>query len=84
MFKIDENKNMYLNRGDQISIELTANQSFMPGDIIKFSIVKEKDYSTVFLQKKFIVQEESDSFTIDLTSEDTRFCDLIKNQSKTF
>ena len=49
-----------------------------------FSVVKEKDYSTVLLQKIFEVTEESDIFTIELTSEDTRFCDLLKNQPKTF
>ena len=84
MFKIDEHNNMYLNRGDQVAIELTANQNFLPGDTIKFSVVKEKDYSTVLLQKIFEVTEESDIFTIELTSEDTRFCDLLKNQPKTF
>lgn len=53
MFIIDDSKNMYLNRGDQITIILTANQDFAIGDVIKFSIVKERDYSSVIFQKSF-------------------------------
>lgn len=84
MFKIDENKNMYLNRGDSVTIRLSANQNFEEGDTIKFSIVKEKDYSTVYLQKIFTIDHESNTFDITLSSDDTRFCELIKNQSKVF
>jgi hypothetical protein len=83
MFKIKD-KNMYLNRGDQITIELTGNQDFQVGDVIKFSVVKENDYNTVYLQKTFTVGEESDTFSITLTSDETRIGDPIKTSSKTY
>lgn len=55
MFIIDDSKNMYLNRGDQITIILTANQDFAIGDVIKFSIVKERDYSSVIFQNLLLL-----------------------------
>lgn len=80
MFKI-ENKNMYLNRGDAIAITINCNEVFSVGDIIKFSICKRGDYSNIIFQKTFTVEEESSSFPIDLTSDETRLGSPLKNQA---
>jgi len=84
MFIIDDSKNMYLNRGDQITIILTANQDFAIGDVIKFSIVKENDYSSVVFQKSFTIDEQSDTFEMTLTSDETKLENLIKTKTVTY
>lgn len=83
MFKI-ENKNIYLNRGDQVSIKLVSDKTFEVGDIIKFSVVKENNYGSVVFQKEYQVEEESNEFTLTLYSEDTKIGNLIRNNSVTY
>lgn len=84
MFKMD-GKDMYLNRGDNIIIKLTNKKSnFKVGDYITFSIVKENDYTTLYFQKRYDITEESETFSIVLEPDDTRFIDLFKTGSKTF
>lgn len=83
MFRI-ENKNMYLNRGDAISITLECNEPFRVNDVIKFSICKKGDYSNIIFQKTFVVEEEDTSFTINLDSEDTRLGNPLKSAASSY
>lgn len=84
MFKIDKDYNMFLNRGDQISIRLESESNFEPGDILKFSIVKEGNYGNIVFQKQFVVDYETDAYTITLTSEDTKIGNIIKEGEVTY
>ncbi len=76
--RINENKSIEINRGDAGTIKLTnKNGNFNVGDTIKFSIVERKNYNIVMFQKKYVVEEESDTFYLTLTSEDTKIGDII-------
>lgn len=80
MFKTDNNKNIYLNRGDAMTIRLTSsNRNFVKGDKIKFSVVKKNDYKTVYLQKEFIIEEGGESVELVFNSEDTKIGPLLIN-----
>lgn len=83
MFRI-ENKNMYLNRGDAISLTINCDEKFLVGDIIKFSVCKKGDYSNIIFQKTFTVDEESTSYTINLSSQDTRLGNPLKNAAASY
>ena len=84
MFRV-RNKNIYLNRGDAIILQLVNNEgTFSAGDKIKFYICKKEDYTDVIFQKEFIVEETSNFAEVRLTSEETRIGDPIKNNSITY
>lgn len=80
MFKI-ENKNIFLNRGDQMVLRLSVDQPFSIGDIIKFSIMKENDCTKVIFQKEFTIEEEANYYDILLTSEETKIGEYQKNKA---
>jgi hypothetical protein len=76
--KINENKTIEINRGDRGTIVLkNKNGNFKVGDVLKFSILRKKDYNIVVFQKRYVISEESNTFNIGLTSEDTRIGDII-------
>lgn len=80
MFKTDSNKNIYLNRGDAMTIILTStNRPFVAGDTIKFSVVKRNDYSTVYLRKLFNIEEGGESIELVFNAEDTSFGPVLKD-----
>lgn len=84
MYRI-ENKNIYVNRGDKITIFIVNNRdTFRIGDKITFYICEEGDYSTVILQKDFNIDEYSDTVGINLTSEETRIGEPLKTGSRTY
>lgn len=76
--RINEDKSIEINRGDAGTIVLiNKSGNFNVGDVFKLSIVQEKHYKNVLFQKEYTVSEESDTFDIPLTSEDTKFGDII-------
>lgn len=78
MFKTDNNKNIYLNRGDAMVIKLTAdNRPFEVGDTIQFSVVKRNDYKTIYLQKTFTIDTAGDSVELAFSSKDTTIGEII-------
>lgn len=79
MFRV-RNKNIYLNRGDAITLRLVNNEGkFESGDTIKFSLCSNGDYTDVIFQKKFIVTETSNFTEIKLTADETRIGNPIKD-----
>lgn len=84
MFKIDKKtKTMYCNRGDRATIKIKPKNDEMlnKGNKFKFSIVKKKDYNTVYFQKEYEVLEDCSEFFITLSEEDTRFYDVISKET---
>lgn len=86
MFNIDkETKNIYCTRGDRGTIRLTnkisESGSFKANDKFKFSIVEKNNYGNVLFQKEYVVLEDSDTFEITLTEEDTRFYEVISKDT---
>lgn len=80
MFEILKNKTICLTRGDIAKIVFTpkiksTGQSyvFKQGDIIRFTVTKQNDYSNVVIQKDIKIEESAENVIITLDSEDTRF-----------
>lgn len=84
MFRV-RNKNIYLNRGDAITLQLVNNEGkFEAGDKIKFYVCANGDYTKVLFEKEFTVEETSNFAEIKLTSVETRIGDAFKDGSITY
>lgn len=83
MFKINEDKSIYLTRGDIANISVTATTSdgsehmFQEGDVIRFKVFKRRDCGCVELQKDVVKYGSGREVTIFLTSEDTKIGEVI-------
>lgn len=82
MFKINEDKSIYLTRGDIANITVGANldgqpYTFKVGDVVRIKVMKRKDSTTVLLQKDVEVFEETQAVGIFLEKEDTKIGDFI-------
>lgn len=76
--RINEDKSIEINRGDAGTITLiNKSGNFNVGDVLKLSIVERKKYDNVVFQKEYEVEEESDTFDIPLSSDDTKFGNII-------
>lgn len=77
-------KKIEINRGDRMTITLNNKLgNFKIGDKLKFSVVEKNHYENVVFQKYFTVTEESTSFNITLTREDTKIGEII-SRDKTY
>lgn len=75
MFRVRQ-KNIYLNRGDAITLQLVNNEgNFEAGDVIRFYICSKNDYTDILFSKTFTVAETSNFTEISLTSAETRIGD---------
>lgn len=82
MFKINEDKSIYLTRGDHVSFTLTANDNgeahtFRQGDLVRFKVFEKKACNCVMLQKDFRVEATTQEVDIVLTKEDTKIGEEI-------
>lgn len=83
MFKINEDKSIYLTRGDIANISVSATTSdgelyqFKQGDIVRFKVFKRRDCGCVELQKDFHATMGTTLVTIFLTGEDTKIGEVI-------
>ena len=83
MFKILTDNTICITRGDIADIVVSAklrtgeNYTFKAGDVVRFAVFKKKECSCVVVQKDAIVEAETTSVTIHLTSEDTRLDEII-------
>lgn len=83
MFKINEDKSIYLTRGDIANISVSATTSdgelyqFKQGDIVRFKVFKRRDCGCVELQKDFNATMGTTLVTIFLTGEDTKIGEVI-------
>lgn len=82
MFVINDDMTIECTRGDAAAFSVGANMdgvahAFRVGDVIRFSVSAKKDCSAVVLRKDVEVTEETELVEIELTSEDTRFGEVI-------
>lgn len=83
MFKINNDKSIYLTRGDIANILVTAKTSngdlytFQKGDVVRFKVFKRRDCGCVEIQKDTVIEEEATEVTIYLGKEDTKIGDVI-------
>ena len=84
MYKIID-KNIYLNRGDAISI-IVANNSdtFKVNDYLKFYVCEQGDFSKVVLSKTIPITEETTEVDIHLESDETRIGDILKKGTRVY
>lgn len=77
MFKVNEDKSIYLTRGDHVSFTLVANDNGQPhtfrqGDLVRFKVFEKKACNCVVLQKDFRVESDTTEVDIVLTEDDTK------------
>lgn len=83
MFVINEDKSIYVTRGDIAFFDISALDTggtphvFVPGDIVRISVCEKKDCTKVYLRKDFYVEEETEIVGIYLDSRNTRFGEVI-------
>lgn len=83
MFKINEDKSIYLTRGDIANISVSANTSdgtpytFKEGDIVRFKVFKRRDCGCVELQKDTEVTQETQEVNVFLSGSETKIGELI-------
>ena len=83
MFTINDDRSIYLTRGDIAVIEISAMKSeteaytFQVGDVVRFNVFEKKRCDVVVLQKDVTVDAETTSVTIILDRVDTKLGELI-------
>lgn len=83
MFKINEDKSIYLTRGDVANILVTASlpdgslYTFKKGDIVRFKVFKRRDCGCVEIQKDTEVTEETTEVSVILSGSDTKIGEII-------
>lgn len=82
MFKINEDKSIYLTRGDHIQLTLMASDgddayTFRQGDQVRFKVFEKKNCENVVLQKDFRVESDTTEVVITLEEEDTKIGEEI-------
>lgn len=82
MFVINDDKSIYVTRGDILFFSVTAKDNdvtytFRAGDLVRIKVYGKKDAENVVLQKDFPVTEETEEVAISLTEEDTKFGEVI-------
>lgn len=83
MFVINEDKSIYLTRGDIANIEVTAKNAegnaytFQKGDVVRIKVFEKKGCECVVLQKDVVVEAEATAVTIFLGKEDTTIGEII-------
>lgn len=83
MFIINEDKSIYITRGDvaSFSVEATADTGkkykFMPGDIVRFKVFEKNACENVVLSKDFGIEAETEDVSIYLDKTDTKIGEVI-------
>ena len=83
MFVINEDKSIYITRGDVAFFSVEAKTDtgetykFQAGDVVRFKVFEKKACDNVVLQKDFGIEAETDEVGIYLEKKDTKFGDVI-------
>lgn len=82
MFTVNEDKSIYITRGDILFLSVTAENNgemymFQPGDVIRIKVFGKKDCENVVLQKDFPVTTAVQTVEIYLAEQDTKIGDVI-------
>ena len=83
MFIVNNDKSIYITRGDIATLEVSANLSdnetyeFKIGDVVRFKVFEKKKCDSIALTKDVRVLAPTDLVTISLSSADTRIGEII-------
>lgn len=75
MFVYNDDLSLFVTRGDCCQFPVT--HEFHSGDVVRFKATRKKDCNTVVIQRDFLVEEDTDSFMISLTGDDTKIGEVI-------
>lgn len=85
MLKIKDKTNLCFNRGDEIYLTITlCNETFKVGDKVQMNVVEKEHYENIVFTKNFTVEEEGASYVIHLTSDETRFGQVLTKKGKNY
>lgn len=82
MFTLNDDKSIYMTRGDEVFFSVSAEDNGVPykfkaGDVLRFKAYGKKDALNVVIQKDFPVLEETEVVTVYLTEADTKIGEVI-------
>jgi hypothetical protein len=83
MFVINEDKSIYITRGDVAFFSLSVNTEtgeaykFQPGDVVRMKVFEKKACDNVVLTKDFGIEEETEEIEILLEEKDTKIGKVI-------
>lgn len=82
MFQINDDKSIYVTRGDVLFFAVAADKdgeayTFQPGDLVRIKVFAKKDCENVVLQKDFPVTSETEEVEIILDGADTKIGETI-------
>ena len=82
MFVINEDKSMYITRGDVATFDVLAmvngeDYTFRAGDVVRFKVFEKKNCESVVLKKDFKVTSDTMAVEVSLTGDDTKVGDVI-------
>ena len=83
MFLINDDKSIYITRGDIATLEINANLSeeeayvFKVGDLVRLKVFEKKKHDSVVLVKDTLIESETEIVSIYLYSSDTRIGGII-------
>ena len=84
MFILNEDKSIYVTRGDILYFDVAvadivtgARHKFQAGDVLRIKVFGKKDTENVVLQKDFPVEDICETVEIFLTEEDTKIGEII-------
>lgn len=77
MFYINDDMSIYITRGDAAVFSVMAENNgvthlFQPGDVIRMKVTERKNCDVVVFQKEFLIENETDTVTIQLDRKDTK------------
>lgn len=82
MFKVNEDKSIYVTRGDAIMLGVAADENgkvytFKDGDVVRFKVYGKKNCEEVVLQKDFDAVAGEKEVNVLLTGEETKMGRII-------
>lgn len=83
MFKINDDKSIYITRGDIATIEVTATtgegaqHKFSANDVVRLKVYEKKGCDCVVIQKDTVIEETTTTACITLAKNDTKIGGLI-------
>lgn len=83
MYQINEDLSIYVTRGDAVLLNVKANDkagkpyTFLPGDIVHFTVYKKKKATDVVLDKRFTVETATQEVQVYLSGSDTKIGEVI-------
>lgn len=82
MYIVNEDKSIYVTRGDAVVLTVNANNNGVPyvfhaGEVVRFRVFEKKGCHCTVLQKDFILTEDVESVDIALTKNETKFGEII-------